>query len=70
MRPMSAQDEQNEILETTKPKLVPKAEFEALVYKNEKPSSSEGPSNLIEEVMQRHNLTREQAIEELEAFGF
>lgn len=70
MQPMSAQDEQNEILETTQPKLAPKAEFQALVYGNGKPSSSEAPLDPIASTMRRHNLTREQAIEELDAWGF
>jgi hypothetical protein len=70
MRPMSAQDEQNEILESTKPKLVPKEEMQALLRESGKPSSSEAPLNLIDEVMQHHNLTREEAIEALDAFGF
>lgn len=70
MRPMTAQDEQNEELEKGNFKLAPKEEMQALLQKSGKPSSSEAPLNLIDEVMQHHNLTREEAIEALDAFGF
>lgn len=70
MRPMSAQDEQNEELEKGKFKLAPKEEMQALLQKSGGRSSSVAASNPIETLMARHNLTREQAIEELDAWGF
>lgn len=70
MRPMSAQDEQNEELEKGNFKLAPKCEIQALLQKSGGHSSSAEPLDPIASVMRRHNLTREQAIEALDAFGF
>lgn len=70
MQPMTAQDEQNEELGKGNFTLAPKSEMHALLQKSGKPSSSEAPLNLIDEVMQHHNLTREEAIEALDAWGF
>ena len=70
MQPMSAQDEQNEELEKGNFKLAPKSEMQALLQKSGEPSSSAEALDPIASAMRRHNLTREQAIEELEAFGF
>lgn len=74
MRPETAQDQHNEMLETSKPKLSPKAEFAALL--NEASDSSSQPESStafdpIENAMKRHpGLTREEAEEMARAFGF
>ena len=74
MGPMSAQDEQDEILINTLPKLTPKEEFSALVRdRGEKPSHSSSPTAFdpLENAMKRHpRLTREAAEEMARAFGF
>lgn len=70
MQPMSAQDEQNEELEKGNFKLAPKSEMQALLQKSGEPSSSEAFSNPIDYLVKDKGLTLEQALEELDAFGF
>ena len=74
VRPESAQDQHDEMLTSRKPKLLPKAEFEALL-KERSGSSSQPVSSTafdpIENAMKRHpGLTREKAEEMARAFGF
>ena len=73
MRPESAQDQHDEMLTSRKPKLLPRAEFEALL-KERSGSSSQPVSSTafdpIEVAMQDNpGLTREEAEEMARAWG-
>lgn len=74
MRPMSAQDEQDEILINSRPSLASQGEFAALVRAKKEGSPQPGSSTAfdpLENAMKRHpGLTREAAEEMARAFGF
>lgn len=74
VRPESAQDQHDEMMASRKPKLLPRAEFEALLKERSAASSQPVSSTAfdpIENAMKRHpGLTREEAEEMAKAFGF
>lgn len=74
MRPVTAQDQHDEMMAANKLKLAPKAEFEALLQENGVSSSPPVPSTAFDPIanaMERHpGLTREKAEEMARAFGF
>jgi hypothetical protein len=74
MRPETAQDQHDEMMAENKLKLVPKAEFEALLQDNgvsPLPPVSSTAFDPIANAMENHpGLTREKAEEMARAFGF
>lgn len=74
MRPETAQDQHDEMMAANKLKLVPKAEFEALLQENgvsSSPPVSSTAYDPIEQALKNHpGLTREEAEEMARAFGF